>query len=325
MVKKIEISSKTIIFIIGVLILLWFLIQIIDVIMALFVAVLLMAILDAPVSKLSRYRIPRSVSVMVVYIVTFGLFASAVGFVASPLIEQTTSFAKNFPGYVQNIGISSTVIEQANSEIAAFIGSLPTYVVKLSVTVFSNIWALFSVLILAFYLLTARDRLDDQVSAFFGDEKRKPVQNFLNDLEERLGGWFRAQIALMLIIGLSVYIGLTILGIPYALPLAIFSGLLEIIPMIGPIISSIPIVLIGFGISPVMGLTLLGFVILVQALENYLLVPKLFERSIGVSPIATILAFAIGSKVAGVTGVLLSVPVLLVFQIIYKRFVLQEK
>jgi predicted PurR-regulated permease PerM len=95
---------------------------------------------------------------------------------------------------------------------------------------------------------------------------------------------------------------------------------LEFVPIVGPVVAAIPAVLIGFGISPITGFATLALVILVQQLENYVLVPKVMERSAGVSPIATLLAIAIGAELAGVFGVLISVPVYITARVFYQQY-----
>ena len=130
----------------------------------------------------------------------------------------------------------------------------------------------------------------------------------------------RGQLLLMLAIGFATFLGLILLGIPYALPLAILAGLLEIVPTLGPIIAAIPSIIIGFGISPFIGFAAAFLGLLVHQLENYLLVPKIMEKSVGISPIITLLALAIGAKLAGIAGVFISMPVLITSQVLLKEY-----
>ena len=99
---------------------------------------------------------------------------------------------------------------------------------------------------------------------------------------------------------------------------------MEIIPFLGPIVSAIPSALIGFGISPVTGLGVIILAFLVQQLENYLLVPKIMEKSIGVSPIITLVALAIGARLAGVVGAIISVPTFITLQVLVKEYLIKE-
>jgi predicted PurR-regulated permease PerM len=177
-----------------------------------------------------------------------------------------------------------------------------------------------TILVLAFYLLSEREKLDDWIENLFGMKKGSDIENVISDMEQKMGGWARGQFLLMLIIGISNYIGFRLLGIPFALPLAILAGLFEIVPYLGPILASVPAILIGFGISPFTGAAAISLAFLIQQLENYLLVPKIMEKSTGVSPIVTLLALAIGFKMAGVPGLLISVPVYILIQITLKHY-----
>jgi len=316
MPRKIEISHKTIIFTILFLISLWFLYFIRDIILIFFISLLVMTILNPSVSKLSKFRIPRGLAVVIVYALLIGVLAGVIAGVLPPLVEQTTNFAVGLPKYLSNIGVSSVISEQIIREVVSRVGSLPEQILKIGFSLVSNIISVLTVLIFAFYLLIARNKLDDQIVTIFGDQKRELVSEVLNSLENRLGGWARGEMSLMVLVGILNFIGFTILGIPYALPLALLAGLFEIVPNIGPILAAIPAVIIGFGISPVIGLATIALAFFVQQVENYVFVPKVMEESVGVSPVVTLLALAIGFRLAGVIGILISVPVFLCAQVI---------
>jgi predicted PurR-regulated permease PerM len=279
-----------------------------------------MTVLNPLVTKLSKLRVPRSISVLVVYILVLGFFAAILAEVIPPLIEQSTSFANNLPDYISDVGISALVSDQLTRQLLSQIGSLPNQVVKLSFSIFSNVLSVVSVLIFAFYLLLIREKLNDQLGLFFGEDKVKSITRVFDQLETRLGGWARGELILMFLIGIFSYVGLILLGIPYALPLAILAGLLEIVPYFGPIISAIPPIIIGLSISPLTALATVALAILIHQSENYLLVPKIMEKSVGVSPIIVLLALAIGFRLIGIVGALISVPVVITIQILAKEY-----
>jgi len=126
--------------------------------------------------------------------------------------------------------------------------------------------------------------------------------------EKRLNSWFWGEITLMTVVGLLTFIGLNLIGIRYALALAVLAGLLEAIPNLGPTISSIPAILLGFAVSPVMGVTALALYFIIQQLENNLIVPVVMKKAVGLNPIITLIALIVGGKIAGVLGVILAVP-----------------
>lgn len=324
MPKKIEISHRTIIFVFVFIFALWFLYFIRDIILQLFVAGFIMTVLNPFVRRLTRFKIPRTLAVFVVYLLIIAVFSLLIAGIIPPLVEQSASFANSLPKYLSTLGISSFISEQITGQIISSIGSLPGQIIKVGISVFSNVISVLAVFVFSLYLLLSREKLEDQLGFLFGDEKKKELGRIIDRLEMRLGGWARGELTLMIIVGSANYIGLRLLGIPYALPLAILAGLLEIIPNIGPITASIPGIIIGLSISPVTGLAVGALALLIQQLENYVLVPKIMEKSVGVSPLITLLALAIGFRIAGVVGAVLAVPATITLQIIASEYILSK-
>ncbi|RLC32672.1 hypothetical protein DRH13_01420 [Candidatus Woesebacteria bacterium] len=321
MPKKIEISHKTIIFTVLFLISLTFLYFIRDIIIQFFVALLVMTILNPLVARLSKFKIPRALSIIVVYILTLGIVGVALAGIIPPLVDQTTTFVNNLPEYIENLAVPNIIVEPVINQLFSTLGELPVQAAKATISIFSNLLNVIFVLIFAFYLLMARSKQDEQLDMFFGKERSKRIAKIIDALEVKLGGWARGQLALMFLVGLITYVGLRLLGIPYALPLAILAGLLEIVPYFGPILAAFPAVIIGFSISPLIGIATTALAFLIQQLENYLIVPKIMEKSVGVSPVVILLALMIGFKIAGPMGSLVSVPVFITLQVFVKEYV----
>lgn len=325
MPRKIEISHRTILFtffVIGAAFLLW---EIRDILLLLFVALLLMAILNPTVQRLSKYKVPRAISVLVVYLLFFGLIIFAFAGIIPALFEQTSHFLTGLPMYVENLNLPNDLSQQVSSQLLSSLGSVPGSVLGFGIGIVSNVFTVLTVLTFAFYLLMARNKIDPQLTRYLGEKKAKQIAEIINELEYKLGGWARGQIALMVTVGLFNYIGFVILGVPYALPLAIFAGLMELVPYAGPILGAIPAVAIGFGISPLIGAATTALAFLIQQIENYALAPKIMEKSVGVPPIITLVSLAVGLKLAGLTGVLISIPIVITLQVLAKRKFLVEE
>lgn len=314
MPRKIEISHKTIIFTTVFIGSLWFVYYIRDIVLQIFIALLLVSIINPLVVKLSKYKIPKIVSILLSYILIFGLFGTAIASILPALIEQTTNLVNNLPSFLQNSDFSKYINEDFVKQIMSQLGSVPSQIVKAGFLFFGNILSILTIAIFAFYLLLVRDRLDVNLEFLFGKEKTRSVINIINTLETKLGGWARGQFSLMFLIGLLSYIGFMVLGIPYALPLAILAGIFEIIPYLGPVIASIPAIILGFSISPFLGLSAIGLTVLIQQLENYVFVPKIMEKSTGVSPIITLISLAVGFRLAGIVGMIISIPLVIIIQ-----------
>lgn len=316
MAQKIEISHRTIIFAVLFVVFLWFLYLIRDIILVFFVALLIMAALNPLVSKLSQFKIPRVLSVILVYILVIGAFSLLVTSLIPPLVEQTTHLFSLLPSMIGNIGVLPVVGEPLVGELASQLGSLSSYFLKFTISAFSNILGLVSVLVMAFYLLLERNKID--FSDFFGNIMGKKVGIFFSAWEKSLGNWLGGQLLLMSAVGILTFLGLWLLKIPFSLPLAIFAGLLEIVPMIGPLVSAVPAVIVGFGISPLTGLLVAILYFLVQQIENHLLVPKVMEKSTGINPVVVLICLAVGFKLAGVLGGILAIPVFLTLSLLVK-------
>ena len=146
------------------------------------------------------------------------------------------------------------------------------------------------------------------------------------DIEQRLGQWAVGEMFLMLIIGFLTYVILRILGVQYALGLAIIAGLLEIVPTIGPILSLLPalfVVILTGGIGLAVVVTFAYF--LIQQLENSFIVPKVMQQAVGIHPLVVILSIAFGQLLMGIAGALLAVPTLAIFEIFVQHISIWQK
>jgi predicted PurR-regulated permease PerM len=313
MIRKIDISHKTIFFATAFFALLWALYQIREVIIVLFVAIIFMSALYPIVEYLHlRLKFPRVLAIIVTYLVVVSIIVGLISIVTIPLIEQTRNLATVLPSKIDDSlppgAFDRSVLQR---ELANFTGNAFNYFLA----IFSNFITVISILVLTFYLLLERDRLDDLIGQLFiGYEAR--AKKVVRKLEEKLGAWLRGQVALSIIISVLAYIALLALGIPYALPLAILAGLLEVVPVIGPIISAIPAIGIALMTSPLQALLVAGAFFIIQQLENNLIVPKVMQKAVGLNPLIVILAVAIGGKLLGIAGALLAVPITVVIQII---------
>ncbi|QQS38923.1 AI-2E family transporter [Candidatus Woesebacteria bacterium] len=316
----IEISHKTIIFTTIFVLGLWLVFLIRDIILMLFVASLITIIMNPLVTRLQKIKIPRALSILVAYILVITVFGLSLAGVVPALVDQSTRLALLAPGLYESIGQSSILGEKILVETLSQIGRLPSYVAKSAIAIFSNILNIVAVLIFAFYMLLARDRFPEQLKNVFGGKSVEEFEKIINILEKRLGGWMLGQASLMLIIFIIIYVGLMFLQVPLALPLAIIAGMFEIVPYLGPFIAAAPAVVIGFGVSPVMALAVIALYFLVQQLENYLIVPKVMERSAKVNPIVTLLALTVGFRLAGIVGIFISVPVVIIIELLVREY-----
>ena len=328
MPKKIEISHRTIIFTVIFLLSLWLLYYLRSVLVTLFLAVILMAALSPLVERLHKWRIPRALSIVLVYILIFVIIGFTIAGIIPPLVEQTQNLFSNFPSYMESLrwlGVDQNMIYSQINQISSTLGSISGGIIKTATGFFQNLIGLVILMVISFYLVLERKNLDKYLLRFFGENVANNGVRVFDKIEKRLGGWVRAELLLMLIIGVLSYIGLSLLGVDYALPLALLAGFLEIIPSIGPFISAIPAVLVGLLVSPLMALAVAALYFLVQQLENNLIVPQIMARECGLNPLITIIALIVGFKLGGVPGAILSVPIVLLLEVILTEISSSEK
>lgn len=318
---RVDISHKTIFFIAAFLAALWLLFLIREVIILLFVAIIFMSALSPVVTYLERFKIPRALSIASTYIFVVSLLVGLFSLMVTPLVEQTVKLAQSLPATLGNIFPQGWVNQSVIQDQAA---GFSKNAFSIGLIILDNFIALISIAVLAFYLLLDRDKLDKVITQFLpGQEDR--IKSVSRRIEERLGSWVRGQAALSLIIGTVTYVVLLILGIPYALPLAIFAGLMEVVPVIGPIISAVPAIIIAYAISPLLALFVVGAYFIIQQLENHIIVPQVMKKAVGLNPLIVIIAIAVGGKLFGIAGALLAVPVTVVIQIITEDILREEK
>ncbi len=326
---KVEISHKTIIFTVVFIIGLWILIQIREIIILFFLSLILLSALSKPVEWLNTKKIPRVLSVLIVYIILISIISIVFSIIIPPLISQTTEFIKKIPQIVENIDnyliFHKIPLENLSAILSRQIQNITGDIVSITTRIFSSLVIIITLFILAFYLLLDWKTFLKLIASPFSGRQEKKVITIVTKVEAGLGKWVRGQLTLSVAVGVLTYIGLVILSIPFALPLALVAGIFEIVPIIGPILSAIPAVLVGLSVSPVIGVAVAVLFIIVQQLENHLIVPLVMSRVVGLQPPVVIITLLIGSKLAGIGGAFLAIPLIVVFKIVFMELVSEEE
>lgn len=325
MIKKqitFDISSKTIVKIVLVLLALGFLYLVRDIIAILFATFVLSAALTPAVDWLHKKRIPRALSVLLIYLVLIGIVTLSVYLLIPPLVAQIKELANQFPTlydkfvpYLLKIeGLSEK--EPVVSNVQKTLADLGDNIAAATRSIFStlgnilgSIFSAIVILVLSFYLIVQKNALKNFIKAVVPSKRAPYIVNLFDRINNKIGRWLSGQIILCIAVGVLIFIGLWLLGVKYALVLAIFAGITEIIPYIGPVIGGLPAVLLVFIESPLLALFVIILYFVVQQLENHILVPKIMQKAIGLNPIVVIFALLIGGKLAGILGMILAVPV----------------
>ena len=320
MPHRIEISHRTIIFTVLFLIFLWILYQVRDVIFLFLVSFVVMSGLRPFVDYLERLRLPRSLAILLIYILLFVLIGLIFSLIVQPLAEQSQRLISEIGKYISAF---LPFIKFSPEQITKQLTPISQNLFKITSGVFSTLVGFFTFVVFTFYLLLERRYLKQFLRNFVGIEAEEQITKVLRQVERRLGAWVVGQVALMIIIGVSTYIGLRLLDVEFALSLAIIAGLLEIVPILGPVISAIPSVLIALTVSPILAVAVVALYFVIQQIENNIIVPLVMRRAVGLPPLVTIIAIMVGGKLAGIGGVVLSVPILVSLQIVMKEMILE--
>ena len=329
-VRKIEIAPKTIVFTVFFLLALIFFWQIRSILTIIFISFVLMHALNPLVSRLERVKIPRIIAILIAYIFVFGLISFGIAGIIPILIEQTAGLVNSLPQITQNIKIFSEnrFFSENNIDLTSqlkVLEAIPANLTQIIFAVVSNVFSALIILVITFYLLLEKKNFPKYGDSFFGEKGKARFLKIMDNLEVSLGSWVNAELLLMTIIGLISYIGYLVLGLKYAVALAIIAGLLEAVPNIGPIIATIIAGLVGLTVSPLIALFTIIFGILVQQLENTFIVPKIMSKTVGLNPLMTIILIAAGGQIAGIGGALLVIPLFLTAQAIVRGFLKDSK
>lgn len=321
--QKIEISHKTIIFTVIFLISLALLWSSRSIIVLFFICFLFMEALQPTVAKMEKIKIPRPLAIIILYLLILAFFSFAVAGVVPVFIEQTTALINTLPKTLSELSFFGTSAIDLSSQFQ-ILERLPAEIAKTILSIFSNVFSAFIIFVITFYLLLERKNFDKYSFSIFGLQGKRKVLTILENLEKRLGSWVNAQMLLMVIVGILSYIAFLILGLPFAVPLAIVAGLLEIVPNIGPTVTAVIAGLVGLTISPLTGGLAVIAGILIQQIENNIIVPRIMKHTVGLNPLVTILVLATGAKLGGVAGAILSIPLFITIESIV-RVVISQK
>jgi predicted PurR-regulated permease PerM len=314
--QKVEISYKTIIFFVLFILSLLVVWQLRSIILLVYLCYIFMEGLNPAVTWLQKLKLPRVVAILVVYAVIITAITFSFAGIIPALVEQSTNLIRNLPNFINNINLWGINPTDFSSQIK-LLENLPGNIANTALSIFSNIISVFVFFVITFYLLLERKNFNKYLVEAFGQKSAKAIE-VVDQLEKRLGHWVSAELFLMLIIGVLSYIGYLIIGVNYALPLAIIAGLLEMVPNIGPTIASILAGLFGLTISPLIGILAVVWGVIIQQLENNFIVPKIMKETVGINPLVTILLIASGAKLGGIVGAIIAVPLYLTIETVYK-------
>lgn len=317
----ISISTGTIAKVIILILFVWLIFAIRDVILIVLVSIVIASAIEPAVRFLSRYRIPRTPSVLLVYVAAFALLIALVPLFFIPAFKDLVEASATLPQKISSLsfltdpgGFFTTLsrlsyFDNFPSNLEGAFAGLSRGFIETASVIFGGFFSFVMIVVISFYLAVQEDGIAKFLRTITPARSETYIIGLWHRAQKKIGLWMQGQLLLGLLVGVVVYLGLTVFQIEYALVLAIMAAIFELIPVFGPILSAVPAVLIGFSHSAPTGLLVLGLYIVIQQFENHLLYPLVVKKIVGVPSIVVIIALIVGAKLVGFLGIILAVPV----------------
>ncbi|MFL5898973.1 MAG: AI-2E family transporter, partial [Solirubrobacterales bacterium] len=292
------------------------------VVVLVFVAGFLAIALGPPVDFLARHRIKRSFAILVVY---FGMAAAIFGvglLIVPPVVDQVNGLSKDIPGYVKDLRKSKTFrkyddkyhiskkLNQQAAKLPSKLGSAASTLQDITVGVFGALVKLVTVLTMTFFLLLDGGRMLGFLLRIRGPAEEERLRGVFEDIYRSTAGYVAGNLLISVIAGLTTYVTLTILDVPFAAPLSVLMAFLDLIPLVGATIGGVVIgIVTAFNDFPTATIVWVIVFLVYQQVENNLLQPLIYRKTVDVSPLLVIVSILIGSTLLGVLGALVAIPV----------------
>jgi len=317
----------------------WLLYRFNQVVFILFIGIVLGTVIRPAVTWFHQRGLPRMAGVLVVYLLLLALLISFVLLLVPLIVEQGTTIAAAVPGYYQSLqawmvkfpnpfivqlnGFLPTVlpgltpVQQTGEEVMASAGQALGFITSAGQALFITI----VILTLSFYWTLDGPRTIHSLLLFIPMGQRESIRELVAAMEIKVGFFLAGQGVLCLAIGLLALVAYLFIGLPNALVLALVAGLLEAVPLIGPLLGAIPAAVIGLSIAPSKFVWVIVATLVIQQLENSVLVPRVMRQAVGVNPFVSLLAIFAFSTLFGVAGALMAIPLAAMIQLLFERFV----
>jgi len=318
----------------------WLLYRFSQVVFILFIAIVLGTVIRPIVTWLQRRGLPRIVGLILVYLLLLALFIGFVLLLVPLIVKQGTTITAAVPGYYQSL--RAWMINYPNQLIVRLGAFLPPALPNLmpafqqtgpqvlataeqawgyvSMTA-KSIFIAILVLVLAFYWTLDGPRTIQSLLLLVPQGQRESISELISAMETKVSSFIAGQGVLCLVIGALALISYLIIGLPNALVLALVAGIMEAVPMIGPLLGATVAGLVALSIAPIKLVWVILATVIIQQLENNLLVPRVMRKAVGVNPFVTLLAFFAFSSLFGMAGALMAIPMAAIIQLLLDRFV----
>lgn len=315
-ISKLELPARTIVKVILTLVILWLLNRLWPTFLLGFVALLIAAALFPIVRWLEHHGFRRSLAVATVFIALIGVIALILGIVIPPLIDDGRKFSAELPTYVERaqriLNRNPDLYERlqaASQRGAADPATIFGGFLSVGQTLVGTIANSLIVLVLAIYILADGERIYEWFVRYLPRKQREKLDQTIPEVSRVISGYVLGQVITSAMFGLFSFGVLTLLNVPQALFLAILAAFMDAIPIAGILIATVPAVLLALTVSPTAaGIVLIAYVIY-QQVENYIIVPRVYNNTLQISSFAVLVSVLIGGELLGIVGVLLALPI----------------
>jgi predicted PurR-regulated permease PerM len=320
----------------------WLLYRFNQVIFILFIAIVIGTVIRPAVAWLHQRSLPQTAGVILVYLLLLLLLTGFMLLLFPLISEQSTTIAASMPDYYHNLrewvinnpnqflaGLSEFLpvalpnlgpVQQTEQEMMASAGQVAGYVTMMAKVIFTAI----ILLVLAFYWTLEGPRIIQSFLLVIPQHQRENISDLLSAMESKVGFYMVGQAILCMVIGIMALLAYLLIGLPNALVLALIAGVLEAVPMIGPLLGAVPAALVALSIAPDKLIWVIVATVVIQQLENSLLVPRIMKKAVGVNPFVTLLALFAFSTLFGIAGALMAIPMAAMIQLAVNHFVFQQ-
>lgn len=306
-----------------------------DVLLLFLVALLLATAIEPLVTRLRRGPFSRGQGILIVYTGIMLVLGGLGALVVPILLSEGSAFVDAYPQALEQVrqlvyGLDPRLLgPAADRAVEQAKPVAPTEdqgetALAVGLTLAEGIFAAVTVFMVAYYWLTERVQIKRAFTSLFPRDGRQEVGKAWNEVEQVMGAWVRGQLILMLSIGVVFAIGYTALGVKYALVLALIAALLEIVPVVGAFLGAVPAILVALTQDVQLALLVALFNLVVQFVEGNVLVPRVMEKTVGVSSLTVVLGLLVGAALGGIAGALVAVPLAAIAQVILKHVVLLD-
>ncbi len=326
---SVSITTGTIVRTVLVLIGFYILYLIVDILLVMLAAIVIASAVEPGTRWFTERKVPRVVGVLLIYLAAALLFFVSFYFLLLPLFKESVQFLQTLPEYSEALsqseslevgtftpqgilgGISNSFsLAELVQEMNALVNDLSNSFLNMIQLVFGGMLSFLLIVVLSFYLAVQEDGVGKFLRIVTPVHLESYIVGLWTRSRRKIGLWMQGQLLLAVIVAVLVYLGLTLLGVPNPLLLAVLAGAFELIPLFGPVLSAIPAVLFAFADGGLtLALIVTGLFLIIQQFESQLIYPLVVKKVVGVPPIISILALVIGGKLAGFLGIILSVPV----------------